>query len=100
MRESYIEKKFKMLCERNGMRVIKLSAQFEWGIPDRLVLLDGYAGFCELKAPGERPKPHQAAYLKKLQLDGCFVGVVDNPNDIVTWIGEFKNHINTKSNEN
>lgn len=97
MRESYIEKKFKRLCERHGMRVIKLSAQFEWGIPDRLILWNGYAGFCELKAPGQKPKPHQTSYLNKLQMEGNFVGVVDNVNDIATWIGEFKNHIKTKS---
>lgn len=98
MNENYIEKRFKMMCERHGMRVIKMSTQFESGLPDRLVLLKGFAGFCELKAPGKKPKPHQEAYLKKLQLEGCFVGVVDNPNDIATWIGEFLKHI--KENDN
>ena len=97
MSESSIEKKFKKLCERHGMRVIKMSAQFEWGIPDRLVLFEGFAGFCELKAPGKKPQRHQDIYLKKLQMEGNFVGVVSDPNDIVSWIGEFKKHINEKN---
>lgn len=94
--ESEIEKKFKKLCERHGMRVIKMSAQFEWGIPDRLVLFEGFAGFCELKAPGQKPKRHQESYIRRLKEEGNFVGVVDNPNDIVTWIAEFKKHIKEK----
>ena len=96
MNEIFIEKKFKKLCERHGMRVIKMSTQFEWGIPDRLVLFKGFAGFCELKAPGEKPKRHQDVYLRKLKEEGNFVGVVDNLNDIVTWIGDFKKHINER----
>lgn len=96
MSESSIEKKFKRLCERNGMRVIKMSTQFEMGLPDRLVLLKGFAGFCELKAPGKKLKPHQEAYIRQLQLEGNFVGVVDHPDDVVAWIGEFKKHVNEK----
>lgn len=93
MRESYIETKFKRICERNGMRVIKLSTQFEAHLPDRLVLYKGFAGFAELKAPGKRPTPAQAACMRKLEKQGNFVGVVDNPNDVASWIGNFINHI-------
>lgn len=96
MNENYIEQKFVRLCKRHGMRVIKMSTQFEMGIPDRLVLLNGFAGFCELKAPGKKPKPIQEAYLRNLCAEGCFTGVVDNPNDIVTWIKNFKQHIDEK----
>lgn len=96
MNESYIERRFKRICERHGMRVIKMSAMFEIGIPDRLVLLNGFAGFAEIKAPGKKPRPSQVAYIKKLYGEGCFVGVVDHPNEIVTWIKGFTEHIQEK----
>ncbi len=73
-----------------------MSTQYEWGIPDRLVLFNGIAGFCELKAPGEKPKPHQAAYIRKLYGEGCFVEVVDDANGVVTWIKNFKEHVKKK----
>ena len=84
------------MCERHGMRVIKMSTQFEWGIPDRLVLFKGYAGFCEIKAPGKKPELHQKVYLRNLITEGNFVGVIDHPNYIITWINDFKKHINKK----
>lgn len=91
--ESSIEQKFVRLCKRHGMRVIKMSTQFEMGLPDRLVLFHGFAGFCELKAPGKKPSLCQEVYLRKLAKEGNFVGVVDHPNDVVTWIANFEKHV-------
>lgn len=91
--ENSIEQKFVRLCKRHGMRVFKLSTQYEMCLPDRLVLFEGFAGFCELKAPGKKQTYCQEVYMRKLAKEGNFVGVVDNPNDIVTWIAGFKEHI-------
>lgn len=100
MKESSIEKRFVQLCRRHGMRVIKMTAMFEMGIPDRLVLLEGYAGFAEIKRPGQYPSTVQEAYIKKLKREGCFVEIVSHPNDIVTWIMKFHSHIqNMKRSE-
>ena len=96
MNESFIERKFKIICERHGMRVIKLSTQFEAHQPDRLVLYNGYSGFAEIKAPGKKQTPAQAAYMRKLKKEGSFTGVIDTPNDVVGWIGNFMNHIQQK----
>lgn len=94
MKESYIEKRFVEVCKRHGMRAIKQTA--ETGIPDRLVLFEGFAGFAEIKAPGKEPEPVQAAFIRKLKREGCFTGVVDGPLEIVCWIRDFKEHIRRK----
>lgn len=94
--ESYIEKEFVQICKRNGMRVIKMSAQFESGIPDRLVLYKGFAGFAEIKAPGKKPTRIQNAYMNKLDAEGNFVQLISNSNQIVFWIANFKEHIECK----
>lgn len=96
MNESYIENRFKTICERNGMRVFKMSTQYESGIPDRLVIYKGYAGFAEIKAPGEKQTKEQQTKMRELEKRGCFCEVIDNPNDVVGWIGNFINHINSK----
>lgn len=93
MSESYIERKFVEVCKRHKMRVIKMSAMFETGIPDRLVLWKGYAGFCELKAPGKKPTLSQLSYHKKLKSEGNFIQIVDHPNKVVSWIEDFKKHV-------
>lgn len=95
MTEKPIEQKFKRICERHGMRVFKMSTQFESHVPDRLVLYNGFAGFAEIKAPGKKQTPAQAAAMRTLEKQGNFVGVIDNPNDVVGWIGNFINHINS-----
>lgn len=99
MNESYIENRFKTICERHGMRVFKMSTQYESGIPDRLVIYKGFSGFAEIKAPGEKQTKEQEAKMRELEKRGCFCGVIDNPNDIVGWIGNFINHINSKTTQ-
>lgn len=96
MSEKEIESKFKRICERHGMRVFKMSTQFESHIPDRLVLYKGFAGFAEIKAPGEKQSKAQASLMLALEKQGNFVGVVDHPYAVVGWIGNFMNHINSK----
>jgi hypothetical protein len=55
------------------------------GAPDRLVMLDprAFTGqsattWVELKAPGEKPKPHQAREHKRMRAMGQRVEVIDS----------------------
>lgn len=48
------------------------------GAPDRLVMLPGTSFWVELKAPGEKVKPHQAREHERMRKYGQRVDVVDS----------------------
>lgn len=48
------------------------------GAPDRLVMLPGISFWVELKAPGEKVKPHQAREHERMRKYGQRVDVVDS----------------------
>lgn len=48
------------------------------GAPDRLVILPERSIWVELKAPGQRPKPHQTREHERLRRMGQEVAVVDS----------------------
>lgn len=61
------------------------------GMPDRLILLpEGHMAFAELKAPGKKPRPLQAARHRLLTRLGYKVFVIDSPeglSEIIKQIG-------------
>jgi hypothetical protein len=61
------------------------------GMPDRLILLpEGHMAFAELKAPGKKPRPLQAARHRMLRRLGYKVFVIDSPeglSEIIERIG-------------
>lgn len=64
-------------------KCIKLSADYEGGIPDRLCLLPTKViFFVELKSEGEKPKPRQIFYHKLLRKLGFKVYVADTKNAV------------------
>ena len=53
------------------------------GVPDRLLLFPGgRIAFCEVKAPGEKPRSLQQHRIAQLRALGFKVYVVDSPNQI------------------
>lgn len=85
MKEKTIEKKFTDAVRRCGGLALKFVSPGFNGVPDRLVLLHGgRIAFCELKAPGKKPRPLQARRIAQLRLLGFRVYVVDS----VEKIGE------------
>lgn len=53
------------------------------GVPDRIVVLpDNHIGFVEVKKPGKKTKPEQEYRIRRLQKMGCYVTVLDDPEDI------------------
>jgi hypothetical protein len=52
------------------------SAEQVAGTPDRVGVVDGRAFVCEIKAPGERPRPLQLVELRRWQDGGALAGWV------------------------
>lgn len=79
MREKQIERKLvNAVKDAGGIAPKFVSPGFD-GMPDRLLLLPGgRMAFVEVKAPGERPRPLQAARHKLLSRLGFKVYVLDN----------------------
>ena len=83
MREKTIEQKLVQSVKARGGICPKLVCPGMAGMPDRLVLLPGgKMGFVEVKAPGEKPRPLQAARHRILSWLGYRVYVLDEPEQI------------------
>ena len=79
MREKQIEQTLVRAVKRCGGLCPKWVSPGLDGVPDRIILLpDGKAAFAEQKAPGEKPRPLQAARILRLRALGFRVYVIDN----------------------
>ena len=78
MRESTIEQYLVEQVKAMGGECRKLKWIGRHGAPDRLVMLNGKAIFIELKAPGEKAKPHQVREHERMRRMGQRVEVVDS----------------------
>ena len=79
MREKKIEQALVSAVRQRGGLCPKWVSPGLDGVPDRIILLpDGKAAFAELKAPGEKPRPLQAARIRRLRALGYKVYVIDN----------------------
>lgn len=73
--EQYLVKKVKEL----GGRAYKWVSPGNAGVPDRIVFLPGgKVTFVEMKAPGGKPTPLQAAQMKKIASLGQDVQILDS----------------------
>lgn len=77
MHERFIEAYLKRMVAQAGGMAVKQDWVGVRGAPDRLVILPGRMFFVELKAPGQKPEPHQARLHEKLRALGVKVYVVD-----------------------
>lgn len=78
MRESTIENYLVERVKAMGGEVRKVRWIGRNGAPDRIVMLNGKAIFIELKAPGEKAKPHQVREHERMRRTGQRVEVVDS----------------------
>lgn len=91
MREKTIEQKLiKAVKSAGGIAPKMVSPGFD-GMPDRIVLLPkGKIGFVEVKAPGKKPRPLQAARHRLLRRLGFKVYVLDDPEQIGGILDEIR----------
>ena len=79
MNEKQIEQTLVRAVRRRGGICPKWVSPGLDGVPDRIILLPGRrVAFAELKAPGEKPRPLQAARIRQLNALGFRVYVIDN----------------------
>ena len=89
MREKMIEKKLTEAVRRSGGLALKLVSPGFNGVPDRLLLfMGGRLAFCEVKAPGQKPRPLQVHRMEQLQALGFRVFVIDGLEQIGEMIDE------------
>ena len=85
MREKYVEQSLIKAVRQSGGLAMKLISPGFNGVPDRLLLfMGGKVAFCEVKAPGQKPRPLQVHRMEQLRELGFRVYVIDG----VEQIGE------------
>jgi hypothetical protein len=86
MLEKAIERRLANHGRSKGFLTFKLTADFNAGMPDRLVLCNGKAYFVELKVPGKAPRPIQLHMHRLLQMQGFEVAVLDCPERVDEFV--------------
>lgn len=88
--ESAVERALVREAQARGVLAPKLVVPGQAGWPDRLLLGSaGRAAFCELKRPGETPRPLQLRIHRKLHRLGFRVGVVDESAAVAAFLDEW-----------
>lgn len=91
MREKVIEQKLVVAVKKNGGICPKFTSPGFDGMPDRLVLMPGGRfAFVEVKAPGQKPRPLQAARHKLLHCLGFRVYILDDERKIGGILDEIR----------
>lgn len=91
MREKMIEQALVKAVKAVGGICPKFVSPGFDGMPDRILLLPGAkAGFVEVKAPGEKPRPLQVSRHELLRDLGYRVYVLDDPGEIGRILDEIQ----------
>lgn len=87
MRENQIENYLVKCVTGLGGEVRKVKWIGRRGAPDRLVMLPGLSVWVELKAPGEKVKPHQMREHERMKVLGQKVKVIDSLEGVAMLCG-------------
>lgn len=88
--EKLVERTLVKLVKEAGGVCIKLQADYQGGIPDRLCLFpNGRVAFVETKTTGEKPRPLQRYYHEKLRSLGFRVEVIDTVGKAREFVSSF-----------
>ena len=91
MKEKQIEQKLVQAVRRSGGLALKFVCPGFNGVPDRLLLfMEGKVAFCEVKAPGQKPRPLQVHRIEQLREMGFKVFVIDGVEQIGGMIDEIQ----------
>lgn len=91
MRERDVERNLVRSVRSAGGLALKFISPGMAGVPDRLILLPGgRIAFCEVKAPGQKPRPLQFHRMEQLRRLGFRVYVIDGVVQIGKMLEEIK----------
>lgn len=81
--EKVLEKKLVKWIKEAGGKCIKLSSQFNTGLPDRMIMLPGgHIFYCELKSTGKKPTKMQEVLHNEIRALGFRVYIVDSTDEL------------------
>lgn len=85
---------FTKACRSCGWEPRKVEWSGRRGAPDWFVMVPGGMSFwAEIKAPGEKPKPHQEREIERLRASGNTVFVLDSKEaveELMEWMNSFR----------
>ena len=84
--ESAVEKHLRRRVLENGGFIEKWESSGSSGLPDRTVVLNGYAIFVETKAPGEKARELQRITMKEIRMAGGDAIVLDTKDKIDKFV--------------
>ena len=81
--EKVLEAELRERCKTLGWMCIKLTSQYQRGLPDRLILMPGgHVCFAEIKTTGKKPTALQRVTHERLRALGYRVEVVDTTESV------------------
>lgn len=87
--EKALEAELRERCKALGWMCIKLTSQYQRGLPDRLILMPGgLVCFAEIKTTGKKPTALQRVTHERLRALGYRVEVVDTTESLDNLIVE------------
>lgn len=87
--EKVLEAELRERCKTLGWMCIKLTSQYQRGLPDRLILMPGSrVCFAEIKTTGKKPTALQRVTHERLRALGYRVEVVDTTESLDNLIVE------------
>lgn len=87
--EKVLEAELRERCKALGWMCIKLTSQYQRGLPDRLILMPGgHVCFAEIKTTGKKPTALQRVTHERLRALGYRVEVVDTTESLDNLIVE------------
>ena len=87
--EKVLEAELRERCKALGWMCIKLTSQYQRGLPDRLILMPGgHVCFAEIKTTGKKPTALQRVTHERLRALGYRVEVVDTTDSLDNLIVE------------
>lgn len=88
VREKSIENYLARKVREAGGLCWKLESPGRSGVPDRLVVFNGFTIYVELKRPGQKPRELQLARIRELREAGAWVEVVSNKDEAETFLAK------------
>lgn len=89
--ENFVEGYLRKQAKQRGFLCFKFTSGND-GVPDRILIGNGYTVFIETKAPGEKPRPLQRAVIREMRTAGANVFVIDSRQDIDKLLDHISKH--------